>query len=95
MTLSELATMGIEIRLDGDNLVAKGAITDSLVEVLRSQREILIAELRGRTCTRCFNWWRIDQTAGDCLKHHFKTLPADDCGAWRPWQGHALREINS
>ena len=82
--------MGIDIRLDGDRLVIKGDISDTMVDDIRRHRERLVTELRGRTCSRCFDWWRIDQEVGDCLKHRFTTLQGDDCGAWSPWQGHAL-----
>lgn len=95
MNVAALIELGVDLHLEGERLVVKGRIDDATVEAIRRHRETLVAELRGNTCSRCFDWWRIDAEAGDCLKHHFKTLPADDCGAWRPWQGHALREINS
>ena len=90
MTVSELVKLGIKIRLDGDRLVLKGQITDEMVEDIRRNKAVLIAEITGRTCSKCLHYWRRDLEVGDCHVHNIIVNAYEDCRGWRPWAGHAL-----
>ena len=77
-----LIAMGVELHVDGDNLVVRGA-PDHLLPVIRDHKHRLIAELRGRVCEKCSHYWRhAGGGAGDCRLHDFDVLPLDDCHGW-------------
>ena len=94
MRLADLQARGLQIEARGPDLVVKGVLDDTLVATIQRHKAALLEELAGRVCSRCLHYWRLtDPAVGDCLHHDIVVQRDEDCGAWRPWSGHALEEM--
>jgi TubC N-terminal docking domain len=78
MTLAELASMGFQVRIDGEQLKIKPKekLTAALLDQIAAAKPALLLELRIRAMA---GWWRYSPVETE----HTLRLAAADPGPWR------------